>query len=122
MATNSAWSVIFEDKTIVKQQGDGAGIGYIINDDDFWNQSKFSNIWAIQHGTTDPNDEVEYRDTTPHSSWTDANLGNIQDFIDRWDAAHLAELQSEWDENNVEGETSEEKVERLGSRPTTYSS
>ena len=122
MATNSAWSVIFEDKRIVKQQGDGAGIGYVINDDDFWNQSKFSNIWAIQYGTTDPNDEVEHRDTTPHSSWTDANLGDIQDFIDRWDAAHLAELQSEWDENNVEGETSEEKVERLGSRPTTYSS
>ena len=35
MATNSAWSVIFEDKRIVKQQGDGAGIGYVINDDDF---------------------------------------------------------------------------------------
>jgi len=122
MATNATWSVIFDDKTIVKQAGDAAGTFYVIDDDTFWNQSKFSNIWAVQYGTSVTSDEVEYRDTTPHSSWADANLGNFQDFIDKWDSAHLLNLQSAWDDNNVEGETSEEKIERLGARPTSYSS
>ena len=122
MATNANWSVIFEDKTIVKQTGDAAGTGYIINDDSFWNQSKFSNIWAIQHETSNSNDEVEYRDTTPHSSWADANLGNFQDFIDRWDSTHLINLQSNWDNNNIDSETAEEKIIRLGARPVSYSS
>jgi hypothetical protein len=32
-------------------------------------------------------------------------------------------LQSNWDNNNVEGETSEaQKITRLGARPTSYSS
>jgi len=122
MATNATWSVIFDDKTIVKQAGDAAGTFYVIDDNTFWNQSKFSNIWAVQYGTSVTSDEVEYRDTTPHSSWADANLGNFQDFIDKWDSAHLLNLQSVWDDNNVEGETSEEKIERLGARPTSYSS
>jgi hypothetical protein len=43
-------------------------------------------------------------------------------FINKWDAAHLATLQSNWDNNNVEGETSEQKIARLGARPTSYSS
>ena len=34
----------------------------------------------------------------------------------------LANLQTEWDNNDVEGETSEEKISRLGARPTSYSS
>ena len=123
MATNADWSVIFDDKTIVKQTGDNATVYYVINDDDeFWNQSKFLNIWAIQYGTSNPNDEVEHRDTTPHCSFADANLGNFQDFIDRWDSAHLITLQTEWDNNNIEGETSEEKIVRLGARPVSYSS
>ena len=46
MATNATWTVIFEDKRIIKQQGDGKG-AYKIVDDDFWGLSKFSNIWAI---------------------------------------------------------------------------
>jgi len=123
MATNADWSVIFDDKTIVKQTGDNAGIFYVINDDDaFWSQSKFSNIWAIQYGTSNSNDEVEHRDTTPHCSYADANLGNFQDFIDKWDSAHLITLQTEWDNNNIEGETEEEKIVRLGARPVSYSS
>jgi hypothetical protein len=39
-----------------------AGTGYVINDDAFWFQNKFSNIWAIQHGASVSTDEVEYRD------------------------------------------------------------
>ena len=121
MATNANWTVIFEDKAIVKQNGDSAG-QYIIDDDTFWNQSKFSNIWAIQYGTSVPTDEVEYRDETPHSSYDSSVLGDINQFINKWDAAHLSQLQENWDNNNIEGETEAEKITRLGARPTSYTS
>jgi hypothetical protein len=117
MATNSDWTVIFEDKTIIKQNGDSP-TSYEINDDDFWNDSKWSNIWAIQYkdDNHDYNDSVEYRDTTPHATWTAANLGNFRDqFVNKWDAVHLAKLQIEWD--NDERDESEK-----GARPTSYSS
>ena len=123
MATNSNWTVVFDDKLIIKQKGDQAGTGYTITDDAFWSQSKFSNIWAIQHGASVSTDEVEYRDNTPHSTYADANLGDFNDFINKWDSSHLATLQYNWDNNNnVEGETSEQKITRLGARPTSYSS
>jgi hypothetical protein len=118
MASKGNWTVVFEDKAIQK----GTGLQYIINDDVFWNQSKFSNIWAIQYGTSITSDEVEYRDNTPHSSYADANLGDFQEFITRWDSAHLSQLQSNWDNNNVDGETEAEKIARLGARPTSFSS
>jgi len=124
MATNATWTVVFEDKLIIKQSGDAAG-SYKIDNDSFWNDSKWSNIWAIQYvaDNEDHNDTVEYRDTTPHASWTDANLGSFQSqFIDKWDAAHLAQLQADWDNDNVDGETESEKITRLGARPTSYSS
>ena len=127
MATNSAWTVIFDDKRIIKQSGDGAAT-YDIVDNDFWGLAKWNNIWAIQYGTANPNDCVEYRDETPHSTWEDANLGDFQDFIDRWDATHLAKLQSDWDNDNLinedgsPGETEADKIARLGARPTSYSS
>ena len=124
MATNANWTVVFEDKTVIKNYAEGAseGVGYIIDDDTFWSQSKFSNIWAIQHGTSVLTDEVEYRDETPHSTFADADLGDISQFSSRWDAAHLSKLQSDWDNDNVEGETDAEKITRLGARPTSYSS
>ena len=97
MATNATWTVVLEDKMVIKQSGDAAGTSYVISDNDFWGLAKWNNIWAIQYGTSNPSDTVEYRDGTPHSTWEDANLGDFQDFIDRWDAAHLAQLQSDWD-------------------------
>jgi len=135
MASIGNWTVVFDDKIIIKQNSDPV-IGaqpYIIDDDAFWNQSKFSNIWAIHSGTSVSTDEVEYRDETPHSSYADANLGDFQEFINKWDSAHLAELQSNWDNNNEQvedpadsgtyrDETSAEKITRLGARPTSYSS
>jgi hypothetical protein len=121
MASLGNWTVIFDDKLIIKQNGDDAG-QYEIDDNNFWGQSKFSNIWAIHYGTSVTSDEVEYRDETPHSSFLDANVGSFQDFIDKWDAAHLAFLQYAWDNNNAEGETESEKITRLGARPTSYSS
>ena len=111
MASKGNWKVVFEDKAIQK----GSGTQYTINDDTFWNQSKFSNIWAIQYGTSVTSDEVEYRDATSHSSYADANLGDFQEFINRWDSAHLNKLQSDWD-NDSRPESEK------GPRPTSYSS
>jgi hypothetical protein len=122
MATNATWTVVFEDKLVIKQSGDGGGNGYKIDDNDFWGLAKWNNIWAIQYGTFEPSDTVEHRDGTPHCTWEDANLGDFQDFIDRWDAAHLARLQNDWDNNNVEDESESDKIARLGARPTSYSS
>ena len=124
MATNANWTVVFEDKVIIKNHAEGAseGIGYPISDDSFWSDSKFSNIWAIQHGTSITSNEVEYRDSTPHSSFANANIGDISQFSSKWDSAHLAKLQSDWDNDNIEDETSVEKINRLGERPTSYSS
>ena len=132
MATNANWTIVFEDKCIIKNHAEGAseGIGYVISDDSFWSDSKFSNIWAIQHGSSTTSDEVEYRDSTPHSSYADANIGDISQFSSKWDLAHLTELQYNWDINNSgtgEGdnfvpETEAEKISRLGARPTSYSS
>ena len=121
MATKATWTVVFDDKKIIKQSGDSAG-DYDIVDNDFWGLAKWNNIWAIQYGTPNPSDTVEYRDGTPHSTWEDANLGDFQDFIDRWDAAHLSQLQTNWDENNIADESESDKIARLGARPTSYSS
>tara|TARA_R110000868_G_scaffold169249_1_gene404212 strand:- start:1220 stop:1591 length:372 start_codon:yes stop_codon:yes gene_type:complete len=122
MATNANWTIVFEDKQIIKQSGDAAGTSYNVSDDSFWSDSKFSNIWAIQYGNSITSDEVEYRDSTPHSSFADANIGDINQFSSKWDSAHLTQLQSDWDNDNVDGETDAEKITRLGARPTSYSS
>ena len=130
MATNATWVVIFEDKKIVKNTGDMAGEarGYTINDDSFWNQAKFSNIWAIQYETAVATDQVEYRDTSPHSTYDEGILGSFDDFITKWDSAHLTNLQDEWDNDNLvnddgsPAETEADKIARLGARPTSYSS
>ena len=113
MATNATWTVVMEDKKIIKQNDNSRD--YVIDDDAFWSQGKFSNIWAIQYQTSNPSDAVEYRDETPHSTWEAANLGDFQDFISRWDSAHLAQLQSDWDAD-------ERPESEKGSRPTSYSS
>jgi len=109
MATNSNWTVVFEDKCVIKNTGAEKGTGYVINDDAFWATTDFQNIWAIQSGTSNSSDEVEYKDETTHSSYIDANLGDISQFSDKWDSVHLTELQSDWDNDNVDGETDAEK-------------
>jgi len=132
MATNANWTIVMDDKKITKNYAEGAseGIGFLILDDDaFWNQSKFSNIWAIQYGASNTFDEVEYRDETPHTSYADANLGDISQFTNKWDTMYLAKIQSDWDNNflfdsndEVISETEAEKIARLGARPTSYTS
>ena len=124
MATNANWTIVFDDKCVIKSYAEGAskGVGYVISDDSFWSDSKFSNIWAIQYGTSNTSDEVEYRDGTQHTSYADANLGDISQFSSRWDSVHLSKLQSDWDNDNVDDETESEKISRLGAKPTSYSS
>ena len=140
MATQATWTVVFDDKTIINQSlknQEGHPIGYKIDDDSFWNDAKWSNIWAIQYkdDNLDDNDTVEYRDETPHATWNNANLGDFRDqFISKWDAFHLSLLQAQWDENDgseyekeephnlIKAETEAEKIARLGPRPTSYSS
>ena len=124
MATSANWTIVFDDKKVIKNHAEGAskGIGYVINNDSFWSDPKFSNIWAIQQGTLNTSDEVEYRDETPHSSFANANIGDISQFSSKWDSVHLTQLQSDWDDDNVDGETDAEKITRLGAKPTSYSS
>jgi hypothetical protein len=113
MATNANWTIVFEDKIIIKQSGDDAG-SYIIDDDAFWATTTFQNIWAIQSGATNTSDEVEHRDGSAHNSLADEGV-NIQLFIDKWDAAHLAKLQASWDDDDRD-------ESEKGARPTSYSS
>lgn len=125
MAASGKWTVVFDDKLVIKRHEEfnsATAKGLVVGDDDFWNQSKFDNIWAIQYGNSVASDEVEYRDETAHTSYADANLGPISQFTDKWDAAHLAELQSDWDNDNEVDETAEQKITRLGARPTSYTS
>ncbi len=125
MATNSTWIVIFDDKRIEKNTAENKS--YVINDDSFWSNSDYSNLWAIQYDTSVATDQVEFRDETPNNTWASTGL-NFQTFIDKWDAAHLAFLQDEWD--NAQGNTSTgvlyadeaAKIADLGARPTSYSS
>jgi len=138
---HGTWTVVFPDKRIIKKTDDftvETGRGYVIDDDAFWNQSKFSNLHAIQFtdDNTD-NDQVEYSDNSPNGSY-DANvLGDFSQFIQKFDVAHLAEIQTEWDEDvftvdneqfgqpgelALREETIEEQITRKGARPTTYSS
>ena len=114
MATNANWTVIFEDRCVIKNTGAEAGTGYIIDDNAFWTTTDFQNIWAIQAGTSNTSDEVEHRDTTPHCSLASQGI-EIQQFITRWDAAHLLQLQADWD-----ADTRDESEK--GPRPTSYSS
>lgn len=135
MASNGKWTVVFEDRLVIKRNDDFTLLtakGLVVGDEQFWSQTKFSNIWAIQYGTSNPSDEVEHRDNSPHCSYAEANLGPITQFTDLWDAAHLADIQERWDndtltikevvdgENVTRLETIEEKITRLGARPTNY--
>jgi hypothetical protein len=91
------WTIVVDDKRIIKQYGNGIGIGYEILDNNLW-LSLNQNIFAIQY-TGDPLDheQVEYRDETQHSIFS----GDIKIFSDKWDQQHLLNLQNIWDNNYV---------------------
>ncbi len=99
MATNATWTVVFDDKIIIKQSRSMLQVLILLMMILFGVQAKYSNIWAIHYGNAVASDEVEYRDDTPHSSYADANLGDISQFSSRWDTMYLAKIQTDWDNN-----------------------
>lgn len=133
LVKHGSWTVLFGSQTIVKRTDEfdvATAKGYSgIGGTDFWAQQKFSGLHAIQFtdDNTD-NDQVEFNDDRPNATYDASVYGDFQQFIDIWDARHLMELQDAWDNNNILDEngnikeTEEEKITRLGARPTTYSS
>ena len=138
---HGTWTVVFPDKRIIKKVDDfnaETGRGYVIEDDAFWKQSKFSNLHAIQFtdDATD-NDQVEYNDGTPNANYDATILGDFSQFKDKFDSVHLTVLQNEWEsdiltvdnenfgqpgELAIREETQEEQIARKGQKPTHYSS
>ena len=121
------WTIVVDDQLIIKQYDEGVkkGIGYIVEDEDFWTSNLSSNIRAIQYtGNVEDREQVEYNDGTLHTSFN----GNIQIFANKWDEKHLENLQSIWDSNNFYNqetkikETLQEKINRIGPKPTIYQS
>jgi hypothetical protein len=119
------WSIIVQDKRIVKQYGEEATLGFIVENNSFWQNNVSSNIKAIQYtGDNLDKEQVEYNDGSPHSHFT----GDIKKFADEWDKAYLLKLQNDWDNDTLyspdisksKAETEEEKITRIGSRPTSY--
>jgi hypothetical protein len=119
MATNATWTVVFEDRCVIKNTGAEAGTGYIIDDAAFWATTAFQNIWAIQSGTSNSSDEVEHRDGTAHCSLADEGI-EMSQFITR-DNLRIEDPEGE-DPPVFRDETEAEKIARLGARPTSYSS
>lgn len=122
---HGSWTVIFPDKKIYKKSGSDASVDSPIveqiNDDAFWSQSKFNGINAIQF-TNDATDNDQVETSTANIAYDAGTLGSFQQFVDKFDSAHLSTLQSNWDNDNVADETSEQKISRLGARPTSYTS
>jgi hypothetical protein len=122
-APKSKWTVIFDDKKIINQSvlnNGGWPIAYEINDDAFWNDPKWQDINAIQY-IDDDNDHNDCVEMVPgtfgrNKTYVEAGLGNFREqFITKWDAAHLAQLQEDWDFD------SRDESEK-GARPTSYTS
>jgi hypothetical protein len=136
MSKHGTWTVVFGDQMVIKRTGEfdrQTAKGYNCGGSDFWFQQKFSNVHAIQFTDDNlDNDQVEFKDHSPNGIYDASLYGDFQQFIDLWDAANLSTLQGQWDNNNISTgvdaqgapimETAEEKITRLGPRPTTYTS
>ena len=90
----------------------------IDNDSEFWN-SIDSRILAIQYHS-DGLKQIEYKN--PREDVVITDIAIIQKYIDRFnltEQTYQSQLASQfaWDNNNVQGETREQKVTRLGPRP-----
>lgn len=144
MAKHGTWTVVFPDKLIIKRTQEfniETAKGFKIEDNSFWNQPKFKDISVIQFTNDNlDNDQVEYVDSRPNGSYDENILGNFSQFIEKWDAEYLKYLQGQWDmANYVPGtkqydtdpvtgeiipikESIEDKIARIGPRPTSYTS
>jgi len=86
----------------------------IDNDSEFWN-SVDSRILAIQYHS-DGLKQIEYKNPREDVVITDISV--IQKYINRFNLTEQTyQSQITWDKNNVQGETPEQKVTRLGPRP-----
>jgi len=86
----------------------------IDNDSEFWD-SIDSRILAIQYHS-DGLKQIEYKNPREDIVITDVSTLDI--YIDRFNLTEQTyQDQIAWDNNNVSGETKEEKISRLGSRP-----
>lgn len=113
------WTIIRPDKRIIKQYGDGQTIGYTVEDENFWSSNLDPSVHAIQYtGNNSDLDQVEFNNGNKHTFFS----GDIKIFADAWDNEHLKNLQKNWDRNSLENETAEQKIVRVGPRPTTYTS
>jgi len=134
------WSIIVEDKIIVKQYDKEASYWFYITDNSFWENNVSSNVKAIQYtGDNLDKEQVEYNDGSSHSHFT----GDIKKFADEWDKKYLLKIQNDWDNANLKilmvptdpefkievsdlpqyrTEREEEKIARIGNRPTSYTS
>ena len=92
---------------------------HVINNDlEFWNNVD-PRIHAIQYHS-DGLKQIEYKNPREDVVITDISI--IQKYIDKFNLAeqtYQSQLASQlaWDNNNVQGETPEQKVTRLGPRP-----
>jgi hypothetical protein len=86
----------------------------IDNDQEFWN-SVDSRILAIQYHS-DGLKQIEYKNPREDVVITDISI--IQKYVDRFNLTEQTyQSQLSWDSNNVQGETKEQKITRLGPRP-----
>lgn len=88
----------------------------IDNDQEFWN-SIDKDIHAIQYHS-DGQKEIEYKVSSGKGNVPITDESTLQKYIDRFNLTEQTyQSQVAWDKNNVQGETSEQKVTRLGPRP-----
>jgi len=86
----------------------------IDNDSEFWNNVD-SRILAIQYHS-DGLKQIEYKNPREDVAITD--IATIQKYVDRFNLTEQTyQSQLAWDKNNVQSETIEQKITRLGPRP-----
>ena len=87
---------------------------HVINDQQFWS-SVDTRIHAIQYHS-DGLKQIEYKN--PREDILISDISTIQKYIDRFNLAEqIYQSQIIWDNNNIQDETLEQKITRLGSRP-----
>ena len=85
------------------------GKGFVTNEDSraFWRASYPANVWVAT-------------DVRESRHWVARNNGvsKTKDQAQTLVTNQVNEWKTDWDNNNVEGESSAEKIERLGAKPT----
>jgi hypothetical protein len=88
----------------------------INNDSEFW-ASVPSDIHAIQYHS-DGQKEIEYKVSSGKGNVPITDASTLQKYIDRFNLTEQTyQAQVAWDKNNVQDETYEQKITRLGPRP-----